>query len=438
VEDTWRACKADGVLSRQQLNERYAASMEEAARRFSAHDHVLFLAADALMNLSPWDYWEDGHRSERIRPSAKRARDLLETVMARSPDHAGALHLFIHLTEAGPHPEDALQAAERLGNLLPGSPHLRHMPSHTFIRMGHYQESAHSNERALELPLVQHVYPQHNLDFLVYSLRMLGRSEAAWEAATTLSRYAEALLTHYGHPSRTPLEATFPAERFVVAQLQCAVVFRRADFALQVPEPPAPRFFQRAFYHWARGFALLQRAFMDGALVDVNAKRTAGTQATAELVGVRAALAELEAQPSSTQYYGGTYPAAELMRIGELELSAELARFGVLPQESGSESELLQRALVIEQALTYDEPPSQHFPVAHRLGAALLRDGQLAAAERCYRDSLAYFHNDGWALFGLWQVQRAAQQSSADTKTLFRNAWRDSDVQLVDSAFVRV
>mmetsp|Transcript_13302 Transcript_13302/g.40161 ORF Transcript_13302/g.40161 Transcript_13302/m.40161 type:complete len:700 (-) Transcript_13302:176-2275(-) len=436
VEETWSQCVAAGLLSREELNKRYAAAMEALALRFEAHDHVLFLAADAFMNLSPWDYWLDGHQSERIRPSAQRARDFLEKVIARSPDHAGALHLFIHLTEAGPHPEDALEAAKRLGNLLPGSPHLRHMPSHTFIRTGMYQESAHSNERALELPLVQHVYPQHNMDFLVYSLRMLGKSEQAWTAATMLGQYSEALLAQYGHPRRTPLEATFPAERFAVAPLQCAALFRRADWILAQPEPPAPRFYQRAIYHWARGLARLQAV---SAATDAQGKRAAVEQAQGELARLREALAALLAEPDSAQYYGGAYPAVDLMRIAELELAAELARFSdATPGQSQSESELLKRALAIETALPYDEPPSQHFSVAHRLGAALSREGQLAAAERCYRDSLAYFHNDGWALFGLWQVQRAAKQKTDQVEELFRRAWSDADVQLVDSATVRV
>ena len=60
----------------------------------------------------------------------------LESVIGRNPDHAGALHLYVHAVEASPDPSKGVAAADRLRTLLPGSGHLVHMPAHIYARVG--------------------------------------------------------------------------------------------------------------------------------------------------------------------------------------------------------------------------------------------------------------------------------------------------------------
>ena len=55
------------------------------------------LAADALMNLSPWFYWTP---SGEPRPATPGILAMLEAVIARLPNHPGACHLYIHAVEA--------------------------------------------------------------------------------------------------------------------------------------------------------------------------------------------------------------------------------------------------------------------------------------------------------------------------------------------------
>ena len=55
-----------------------------------------------------------------------------ERVLARNPNHPGAIHLYIHLTEVSATPERAELYANRLAALMPGAGHLVHMPAHTF------------------------------------------------------------------------------------------------------------------------------------------------------------------------------------------------------------------------------------------------------------------------------------------------------------------
>ena len=50
-----------------------------------------------VMNTMPWDYWQ---KDGTPKPATARILAALEAVIARHPDHAGALHYHIHLLEA--------------------------------------------------------------------------------------------------------------------------------------------------------------------------------------------------------------------------------------------------------------------------------------------------------------------------------------------------
>jgi hypothetical protein len=71
---------------------------------------------------------------QTLKPHAAEARGVLERVLRAEPAHEGAIHLYIHLLEAGAEATQALPYAERLAALAPGASHLVHMPSHTVRR----------------------------------------------------------------------------------------------------------------------------------------------------------------------------------------------------------------------------------------------------------------------------------------------------------------
>lgn len=83
-------------------------------------DHIQVLYAEALMNMTPWDYWEAGGSTPRGRTAEIVAT--LERVLARSLDHAGAIHYYIHMVEASDRPERALPYARRLEQVRAGDP----------------------------------------------------------------------------------------------------------------------------------------------------------------------------------------------------------------------------------------------------------------------------------------------------------------------------
>ena len=61
--------------------------------------------------------------------------------MTRNPDHAGALHLYVHAVEASADPQRGVVAADRLRTLIPGSGHLVHMPAHIYARVGRWHDA---------------------------------------------------------------------------------------------------------------------------------------------------------------------------------------------------------------------------------------------------------------------------------------------------------
>jgi tetratricopeptide (TPR) repeat protein len=70
---------------------------------------------------------------------------MLERLAARYPDHPGLAHYIIHSYDFPPLASRGLEAARRYSKIAPSAPHALHMPSHTFTRIGYWQESIDAN-----------------------------------------------------------------------------------------------------------------------------------------------------------------------------------------------------------------------------------------------------------------------------------------------------
>ena len=128
---------------------------------YADHLHAMVLAApDDAELLSLWaeaemvatrdDWWPAGG------PPAGRIGEVanaLEHALALHPEHIGLNHYMIHATDADAVAQRAVAAADRLGALAPGSPHLVHMPSHTYIHVGRYADALRVNQAAVAADL---------------------------------------------------------------------------------------------------------------------------------------------------------------------------------------------------------------------------------------------------------------------------------------------
>jgi hypothetical protein len=116
-----------------------------------------------------------------------RAADILEPLFATHPDHPGVAHFLIHTYDYPPLAERGLAAADRYAGIAPDAVHALHMPSHIFVRLGRWEETAEWNERSADAALRQPVdgvmsmhYP-HALDYMMYAYLQLGQEDKARE-----------------------------------------------------------------------------------------------------------------------------------------------------------------------------------------------------------------------------------------------------------------
>ncbi len=108
------------------------------------------------------------------------------------------------------------------------------------------------------------------------------------------------------------------------------------------------------------------------------------------------------------------------------ETTEQLGGFYVL--EFGDLDEAIaafERAVEVQDGLPYMEPPFWYYPVRQSLGAALLQAGRPEEAERVFQESLIHAPNNGWALYGLMEAQKARgdEAGAAQTAALFDKAW---------------
>ncbi|MCL6481527.1 MAG: hypothetical protein K6U02_07345 [Firmicutes bacterium] len=393
----------------------YANAMREVAWRFPDDLDAATLFAEAMMDLRPWNYWT---RDNRPYPGTEEIIATLQKVMARSPNHPGALHLWIHMMEPTANPERGEEAADRLLLLAPAAGHLVHMPSHIYVRVGRYADAARSNELAIAADedyitqcRAQGFYPvsyyPHNIHFLWFAETLRGRGEAAVAAARKVAAKMS---------PETLRESPF-LQFFAVVPYQALVRFGRWEEILREPRPGFDGPLVVGMWHFARGMAW-------------NAKGHTA-EAAAELAEVRKRAEDPEVQKLmlwSPNSVGG------VLAIGVEILAGEIAaRNGELVRAVAH----LDRAVRLEDALAYIEPPDWGLPARHVLGAVLLKAGRAAEAEVVYWDDLRRQPENGWALYGLMQALRAQgkDDEAVAIEARFRRAWSDADVQLAASRF---
>jgi hypothetical protein len=181
----------DSSQTRPILNQQYVDKMKEAYEKYPGDADVATLYADAMMLQHPWDLWNiDG----TPKPWTPLIREVLEKILAKTHDHPGANHYYIHVMEPSPYAAKALPSADRLGKLVPGLSHVVHMPSHIYLRTGSYQKGVDVNVNAVRsyktsIPLYAPVtgadflYIIHNLHMKTNNAMMLGNYKIAKAAA---------------------------------------------------------------------------------------------------------------------------------------------------------------------------------------------------------------------------------------------------------------
>lgn len=394
--------KAEPPADRAPLDAAYADAMKRVAAQFRGEDLMHVLAAEAAMDTQPWDYWEAAGAKPKGRTADIVAA--LETVLKRNPNHAGAIHLYIHAVEASTTPERALAPARRLAALMPGAGHIVHMPAHIYYRVGLYRESLELNRRAIAVdeayfkrspsdPLYRSAYYPHNIHFLMVSAQMGGAASTAIEAAAKLDASMPVDVVK-AFPIMQPVKA---------APYTTHAQFSPPDVILKLPAPADDLVLVRVMYHYAR--AVAQAARHDAAAAKLEI----------------AALTALEGADFSAFDPWGI-PAKAITQTARLVATARLAD---AQGDLAGAATALEQAVAIEDGLAYTEPPYWYYPVRQSLGAVRLRQGRLEEAETALRESLARVRNNGWALAALAEVYKKRGDAAAEqsARQALSKAW---------------
>jgi tetratricopeptide (TPR) repeat protein len=364
--------------------DRYADTMIRLAARWPDDHLVAILAAEAVMDSQPWDYWQAGGVKPKAR--AGEALRLVESVLVRSPDNPQAIHLLIHLTEASAHPERAASAAARLGRIAPAAPHMVHMPSHTWYRIGRFDDSIAANKAAIAADEAYakavgddpkfYGYFTHHAHFLASSATQSGDRATALAAADAL----EAAILPAAAIKKPYLQAR------LVTALHARARFLTPDEVLALPEPDA-------------GLGRLRIAWRG---VRAEALATKGETAAA-----RAELADLVAERLKLSKAGGKQRGAGTDR--SVAAIAEGVARARIAEAEGQPDEALRHyraAEAIETRLGYFEPPLWPTPVAVLSANLRLKTGDRAGAAADFRRALAQRPGNQLASTGLATIER--------------------------------
>lgn len=394
---------AQPPADRAPLDAAFADAMAAAANRLPENDFIQIVAAEAAMNTQPWDYWEPGGREPKGRIGDALAR--VETVLARSPGNAGAIHLYIHLVEASADPWRSEAAAQRLTGIAPRAGHLVHMPAHIYYRVGRFRDSIRANLDAIAAdeaffraaeasPLYRYGYYSHNVHFVLTSAAMAGDARTALEYAVKLDE-------------AVPMEM---AQLVALAQpVKAAPWFARAQFGdpanvLAAAPPPEDVSYVVGAWRFARGAALARLGRAD------------------EVRAEAAALGQLIATGDFAAAEAAAVPARDILETYRVLL---LARAHMSEGAYPAAIAELRRAVEMQQAIPYMEPPFVYYPIRRTLGAAYLLNGQPALAEMEFLQTLIESPSDAYAYWGLAEARRARgdRAGASAARQMFNSAF---------------
>lgn len=223
----------------------YRDAMEGIAARYP-HDHeaLIFYALALAAAADP----ADKTYADQLKAGA-----ILEKLFKQEPTHPGLAHYIIHAYDVPPLAGRALIAARRYSEIAPDAPHALHMPSHTFTRLGYWQESIDSNVAAAAAARRQGQTAEelHASDYETYAYLQTGQDQAAQRIVKSLPQIASRF-----DPKAALLGAGPPAAGFfALAAIPARYALERQDWqeaeALTVRETAFP--YTDAMTWFARG-----------------------------------------------------------------------------------------------------------------------------------------------------------------------------------------
>jgi tetratricopeptide (TPR) repeat protein len=403
---------ADPKADRKKAAEDYHDAMREVSKKYPDDLDAATLFAESGMNLHPWGLW---HVDGTPEAGTEEIVLTLESVIRRDPNHLGAIHYYIHATEASANPERALAYANRLAAMAPNAGHIVHMPAHVYIRTGDYEAAVKANEDAaavdrayIKASGAQGIYPMmyysHNLHFIAMCASMNGNYAEA-------KKNADLLVANVAPHVKEML----PLEGFMTVPMAVDIRFHKWNEILAMPQPDPAMQITTGFWHFARGMAF------------------AGTGKLSEAEAEYKIVSEAEQNTPPDVVFAAPInnKAKDILKISENVLGAKIA---MARKDYTQAISLLTAAVAIQDTLKYGEPPDWFFPVRESLGGALLINGDAAGAEKVFRADLDRNPRNPRSLFGLQQALKAQNKNydAGFVEAEFRDSWKGGQVKVED------
>jgi tetratricopeptide (TPR) repeat protein len=289
------------------------------------------------------------------------------------------------------------------------------MPAHIYLRLGRYRESIDVNRDAVAADeaflaqageaasdIYRYGYFPHNVHFMMASAQMAGLKADTLAAAGKL-----------GAMTSEKASREMPwMQHIMTAPYAAHAQFGEAEVVLALPPPNDDLPFVKGIWRYARGVAFAALGDEAAALREADAIK---------ILAEKEEMNRLEAL---------NLPARPVLNIARLVVEARAAQAkGDFVTAEG----LLREAIGLQDALPYTEPPYWHYPLCQTLGAVALQAGREREAAQAFSEALRKTPRNGWALWGLWQAQKAGGDPKAsETRAAFEKAW------LGDQALLRL
>ena len=222
----------------------YRDAMADLSAKFPEDDEALIFYALALaFSADPNDKTYEPQR---------KAGAILERLVVRLPDHPGIAHYLIHTYDFPALAAEGLPAANRYADIAPASPHALHMPSHTYTRVGKWEESIATNRRSAKAAAEESSIAEalHASDYMMYAYLQTGQDSAAARVLAGLGSLASRF-----DPNALGAAAPPAAGFFAMAAIPARYALERGDWRaaakLEPRESPFP--FTDAITWFARG-----------------------------------------------------------------------------------------------------------------------------------------------------------------------------------------
>lgn len=387
----------------------YAERMLKLVEQFPNDPDVLAIYAEAEMVATTEEWWDKktGKAGGKIGELANR----LEAALKAYPQHTGLNHYMIHSVDAVQVASRAEAAADRLGALAPKSPHLLHMPSHTYAQIGRYADATRVNQLAVaaDESMAAELKRQnfadtkdwrgHNRHFQWYGALMEGRGDLALETARAAAAASPGDHEYGEYVRSLPMLTLMNLQRWDALQNEAM--------------PTGNQGVATVLGEMARGTAYARKG-------DISTAKTS--------------LAALEpvAEKLFKKHTGSDYVSKLIRSIAgtaQHQLRAEIAL-----AEKRYDAAISAQAEAVTASYDADntEPPTLGGVTRRRLGMMQIQAKRYAEAEQSFRTDLKEHLLSGWSLQGLSNalIAQGKTTEAQNVKPELETSWKLADAAL--------